>query len=159
MLVAPIAHVEAIDRGVLNDCLVRWGHRMGPWDRPSYREWAHALFRHGEPVAVAVAVAAQLIKEPVAGLMRAEAFELGRLCASGPHLNRVMLRLWRDFVGSEIAARHGYEWVVSYQDLAMHNGNTYRFDGWTRLGRSRSGTDKRSGKVGRDKTIWGWRYG
>jgi hypothetical protein len=47
-------------------------------------------------------------------------------------------------------------WAVSYQDEALHDGDTYRFDGWTRLARSRSGTDHRSGKRDRNKTIWDW---
>ncbi len=44
----------------------------------------------------------------------------------------------------------------SYQDADMHSGNTYRFDGWTRIGFSSSGTDIRSGRKGRRKWIWHW---
>jgi len=50
----------------------------------------------------------------------------------------------------------GYPFAISYQDADLHNGNTYRFDGWKRIGRSKSGVDTRSGRKGRDKIIWLW---
>ena len=34
-LVAPIAHIEAIERADLNRLLVVWGHRMGAYTRPT----------------------------------------------------------------------------------------------------------------------------
>lgn len=154
MLVAPIASLEAIDRGELNRRLVQWDHRMGPWERPSYREVFHALCHHGEPIAVTAA--GDLIRETCAGLDRSQAFELGRLCAARPDLCRAMLRLWRELIFPSLCRAHGWSWVVSYQDAAMHSGNLYRFDGWTKLGESRSGTDARSGRKGRSKVIWGW---
>ena len=55
-----------------------------------------------------------------------------------------------------LCAVHGWSWVVSYQDAVAHTGNLYRFDGWVRVGESRSGTDSRSGRKGRNKIIWGW---
>ena len=100
--------------------------------------------------------AGALIRERVAGLSRAEAVELGRLCAATPHLCRPMLRLWREMVLPDLARAYGYRWAVSYQDAALHTGNLYRFDGWVRLATSRSGTDPRSGRKGRNKVIWGW---
>ncbi|MCY4428900.1 MAG: hypothetical protein OXC11_00705 [Rhodospirillales bacterium] len=160
MLAPPIAHLEAINRATLNACLEQWGHRMGPYLRPSYKnDWMHALFHNGDPVAVAAA--SQLIAPRVAGFSRAEAFELARLCAARPHLNRVMLRLWREFVGVSIAQQEGYRAVVSYQDKKQHTGNTYRFDGWARLAESRSGTDARAlagTRSGRSKIIWAWEF-
>lgn len=154
-LITPIAHLEEIEIDQANDCLVRWGHKMGPFRRPNGHRWAHALFEQGQPVAVTVASA--LVNQTCAGLTRDQAVELARLCASRPGLCRVMLRLWREMILPALAVARGYRWAVSYQDEDLHNGATYRFDGWTNLARSHSGTDRRSGRPGRDKTIWGWR--
>jgi hypothetical protein len=151
MLFPPIAHLEAIDRGVLNRALVAWQHKMGPWERPDFgKARFHGLFHNGE--LVAIAATDQLIAETCAGLGRHEALELGRLCAVRPGLCRPMLRLWREF----IFPAYGYRWAVSYQDAIEHSGNLYRFDGWVKLGTSSSGTDQRSGAKGRRKVIWGW---
>ena len=155
-LAPAICHVEQVDLEVANKALVAWGHRMGPCKRPNADIWAHALFEHGEPVAVTIA--AGLIAETCAGFTRAEAFELARLCAARPTLCRVMLRLWREMVAPAICRVHGYRWAVSYQDKALHTGNTYRLDGWDVVGESRSGTDRRSGRKGRSKRIWGWEF-
>jgi hypothetical protein len=154
MLIAPIAHLAAISRAELNVCLVKWGHRMGPWKRPDYGEWFHALFHNGD--LVAVTAAGSLIRDTCAGLTRIDAVELGRMCAVRPHLCRPMLRLWREFVFPDLCRAHSYRWAVSYQDAVMHTGDLYRFDGWVALGRSRSGTDQRTGRKGRDKVIWGF---
>ena len=83
---------------------------------------------------------------------REECCELSRLCCERPDLCRVVLRLWREFVFPAT----GKHWAISYQDAVAHTGNLYRFDGWVRLGKSRSGTDQRSGRRGRNKVIWGW---
>lgn len=64
----------------------------------------------------------------------------------------MVLRLWREFVFPAM----GYQFAISYQDAALHSGNLYRFDGWTRIGYSSSGTDARSGRRGRNKFIWQW---
>jgi len=154
LLVPPIQHVAEIGIDDANALLVAWGHLMGPCRRPNAQAWAHAMFMHGEPVAVAVT--ASLVRETCAGLTRAEAIELARLCAGRPWLNRAMLRIWREAVLPPLCRAYGWSWAVSYQDELAHSGNTYRFDGWTVLGRSSSGTDKRSGRKGRRKTIWGW---
>lgn len=154
MLAPPIAHVEAIDRDMLNRALVAWQHKMGPWERPDFgRARFHGLFNNGDLVAVTAADG--LIRAEVCELSRDQAIELGRLCAARPDLCRAMLRLWREFVFPAL----GYPWAVSYQDAAQHTGNLYRFDGWVRLGASSSGTDQRSGKRGRRKVIWGWSAG
>lgn len=149
----PLLNFDSVDRAELNARLAEWGHRMGPCRRP-HEGWSHGLFSEGEMVAVTAADT--LIRERVAGLTRAEALELSRVCASRPELCRVVLRLWREFVFRPLAAQRGYTWAVSYQDEALHRGDLYRFDGWLPLARSRSGTDPRSGRRGRDKTIWGW---
>lgn len=149
----PSVSFEPIDRTELNRCLVAWGHRMGAINRPS-SGWSHGL-RHGGEL-VAVVATDVLIRARVAGFSRAEAIELSRLCAARPELSRVVLRLWRAFVFPELARRRGCLWAISYQDAALHRGDLYRFDGWVRIGRSRSGRDTRSGRVGRRKVIWGW---
>jgi antitoxin VapB len=154
MLASPIAYMAEIDRTDLNRALVAWGHQMGPWERPDYREWRHGLFQNGK--LVAVTAAATLIRASVAELSRSDAIELGRLCADRPTLCRVMLRLWREFVFPPICEAHGYSWAISYQDACLHTGATYRNDGWKVIGASSSGTDQRSGRKGRRKVIWGW---
>lgn len=143
-----------IGRDTLNQCLVAWGHKMGPVRRPT-GGWSHALLVDGEPVAVAATDT--LIRPRVAGLTRHEAVELSRLCAARPDLSRVALRLWRSFVFPALCEECGFTWALSYQDAALHSGNLYRFDGWVRLATSRSGTDPRTGRKGRRKIIWGWR--
>jgi antitoxin VapB len=137
-----------------NACLVKWGHRMGRLTRPFGKGWHYALSVDGRPVAVAMS--STLIRECVGGglshLTRENCIELSRLCAERPGLCRVALRLWREFVFPTL----GYRYAISYQDADLHNGNTYRFDGWRRAGFSHSGTDTRSGRRGRNKWIWVW---
>ena len=155
MLVPPFISFDAIGREELNSCLVAWGHKMGPWHRPNYGcEVFHGLCHNGE--LVAVTAAARMIPEATAGLSRDEAFELGRVCAARRDLNRATLRLWRAFVFPAFCKAHGWKWVISYQDAALHSGDLYRFDGWVKLGHSNSGSDARSGKRGRRKVIEGW---
>jgi hypothetical protein len=115
---------------------------------------AHGLHQHDR--LVAVTITAPLVRETCGGLTRAEAVELARLCAERTDLCRVMLRLWREMVFPALSQVHGWQWAVSYQDEAIHNGATYRFDGWVQIGRSRSGSDARSGRKGRSKAIWAW---
>jgi hypothetical protein len=142
-----------ISRSALKDCLIDWSHTMGPVRRPTHG-WSHGL-RHGDDL-VAVVAADTLIRPNVAGFSRAEAIELSRLCAARRDLCRVALRLWRAFVFPALAEARGIRWALSYQDVRRHSGDLYRFDGWVMLGRSRSGTDPRTGRIGRDKRIWGW---
>lgn len=150
----PIMHIAQIDLSEANRLLLAWGHRMGPCNRPDYGIWCHGLFEHGEPVAVTVT--ATLIRETCAGLTRDEAVELARLCASRPRLCRIMVRAWSEIILPALGRVHGYVWGVSFQDAAIHHGYTYRSDGWLPIGKSRSGTDPRSGRKGRNKVIWGW---
>jgi hypothetical protein len=152
----PLVSFQTISLGELNECLVLWNHKMGPLHRPDFGDGRyHALFHEGRPVAVAAA--SQLIAPHVGGglshLKRETTVELSRLCAESPHLNRVVLRLWREFVFPCL----GVEAAISYQDAVIHSGNLYRFDGWRRSSlKSNSGTHSRSGKRGRSKWIWVW---
>lgn len=151
MLVAPILHLEQIDNDVADAALIRWQHRMGPCRRPAGVLVSHGLFAHGK--LCALTVTADLVGPTCAGLNRQQAIELARLCAERSDLCRVMLRIWREFVFPAF----GHDWAVSYQDEALHSGNTYRFDGWQKLAEKQaSGTDTRSGRKGRVKTVWGW---
>jgi len=149
----PFVCFEPVELAQANECLVAWGHKMGPCIRGNARGWSHALICEGKPVAVTIT--ASLIRDAVGnapGLNRENTIELARLCAVRPGLCRVAIRLWREFVFPSL----GYRYAISYQDSELHNGNTYRFDGWKRISRSRSGFDSRSGKKGRDKWVWLW---
>jgi hypothetical protein len=154
MTLIPAVTFEEIGLAHANELLQAWAHRMGPLERGNSAGVHYALLHEGRPVAVAMA--ASLIRECVGGgnqhLTRENCIELARLCAARPGLCRVALRLWREFVFPNM----GYAAAISYQDADLHNGNTYRFDGWTQVGRSRSGTDARSGRKGRNKLIWAW---
>jgi hypothetical protein len=137
-----------------NRLLATWQHKMGPLRRGNQGAICHALFHDGNPMALTTA--STLISPVVGGgcnwMTRDNTIELSRLCAERPGLCRVALRLWREFVFPAL----GYDYAMSYQDADLHNGNTYRFDGWQRVGRARSGTDTRSGRPGRDKWVWVW---
>ena len=145
---------EPVPLSKANECLIKWGHKMGALHRGNQGAICHALINEGK--AVAVTTASNLITPVVGGgcrwLKRENTIELSRLCAARSGLCRVALRLWREFVFPAL----GYEFAVSYQDSDLHNGNTYRFDGWERLARARSGADTRSGRPGRDKWVWVW---
>jgi antitoxin VapB len=151
----PLATFDSIEVHYANELLVRWSHKMGALERGNIsQQHAHALFAHGEPVAVVTT--SSLIRECVGGgmghLTRDNTVELSRLCAAEPWACRVALRLWREVVFPGI----GVPYAVSYQDAVMHSGNIYRFDGWKREGFSSSGTDQRTGRKGRRKWIWLW---
>lgn len=158
MLITPLAHIDAISRADLNQLLVAWGHRMGPYTRPNYTiEAHHALFEHGEPVAVSAA--GETVREVVGqtGIRREQCVELARLCAARRDLCRPMLRLWREMVFPAVAAVHKRQIAVSYQDEALHSGDLYRFDGWFLLGKGGGGgPDTRTGRPGRKMKIWAW---
>lgn len=155
MLLDPLVAFDAITVDELNDCLVRWGHKMGPWERPDFgADRFHGLRHHGD--LVAVTASSSMIPENTGGLRRDQACELGRVCAARRDLCRIVVRLWREFVFPDLCRARGWSWAISYQDAVLHDGGLYRFDGWVRLGTSHSGTDQRSGRRGRDKVIWGW---
>lgn len=151
----PLCSFEEIDLKDANACLVVWGHKMGELRRGNQDAWCQALFFAGRPVAVTTA--SYLISANVGGglshLTRDNTVELSRLCAERSGLCRVALRLWREFVFPSL----GFEFAMSYQDADLHNGNTYRFDGWRRHDvLLHSGKDTRSGRPGRDKYVWTW---
>jgi antitoxin VapB len=158
MLVPHIFHVERIDRADLNRCLVTWEHRMGAYTRPSAAiEAHHALFMHGKPIAVTAG--AETVRDTVGDTLlgRFEVVELARLCASSPEWCRVMLRFWREGLFPDIARAHGRQFAISYQDEALHTGNTYRNDGWVKIGKGGAkGADRRSDRQPRSCAIWGW---
>jgi antitoxin VapB len=156
MMLSPhVVTFDAINRDELNGCLIAWGHKMGPWNRPNYGDQCFHGLRHNDRL-VAVTAAAGLIRPQTCGLTRADACELGRGGAERRDLCRVALRLWREFVFPALCVARGWSWAISYQDAFAHSGDLYRFDGWIVLGRTRSGTDARSGKRGRNKVVWGW---
>lgn len=151
----PLATFDKIDLQDANRLLVEWQHKMGPLERGnSQAQHCHALFVHGEPIAIATT--SSLIREHVGGglshIDRSNGVELSRICAGQRWACRVVLRLWREAVFPGL----GVQYAVSYQDADMHSGNLYRFDGWTRAGFSSSGTDTRTGRRGRRKWIWTW---
>ena len=171
----PVAGLSAADPDWVNVLLKRWGHNLGPVKRP-FGSQAWSLDVDG--VAVAVAVSVSTVSAHVIGtengqpvrLERGEVVELGRLCADPAQrwATRPMLRLWR-----EVAARRwGYEYwppiaAVAYSQNSRHQGDIYRWDGWTRISsacgssgggtwsRKRSATDAVHGR----KSLWLWRYG
>lgn len=155
---SPLVSFDALGRDELNDCLVAWGHRMGPLRRPQYTVGlAHGIRLDGR--LVAVAATEQMIPARTCGLLRSEAFELARVCASGRSWCRVVVRLWRLAVFPAVSRAWGCPWAISYQDAVEHRGDLYRFDGWVRLGFSRSGPDARAPggpRPGRKKVVWGW---
>ena len=153
--VLPMVEFTNISLHEANTLLAAWGHKMGELKRGNQGAWCHALMANGEPQAVTTA--SHLIAGNVGGglkhLTRENTVELSRLCAVRPGLCRVALRLWREYVWPNL----GFEYAVSYQDADLHTGNTYRFDGWERVGQpARSGTDTRSGRQGRTKWVWLW---
>jgi hypothetical protein len=155
----PLVSFEAITLGEMNACLLAWEHKMGPLQRPDFGfSRFHGLRHNGE--LVAVVAADQMIAPETCGLRRHEALELTRLCACRPSLCRVALRLWREFVFPSLSDSWGKPWAISYQDRNLHDGDTYRFDGWVPIGTTRSGTDKRAAggepRRGRNKRVWAW---
>jgi len=149
-----ICTFEQVDLSEANKYLKKWNHKMGVLKRGNQSAICHILFNEGRPVGVTTA--SHLIRANVGGglkmLTRENTVELSRLCASKKNICRVALRMWREFVYPSL----GFDFAVSYQDAILHNGNTYKFDGWKKLGFSHSGTDKRTGRKGRDKWIWVW---
>lgn len=154
----PLVTFDEIPLARANECLVAWGHKMGPINRPMNGsvvsgggDTAHGLTFEGQ--LVAITTTSSLVSPNVAGrpdLNRSNTIELSRLCASSPHLCRVALRLWREFVFRPLDE----PFAMSYQDANLHTGATYKNDGWQIIGKSRSGTDTRSGRKGRSKVIW-----
>lgn len=159
MLFDPLVSFDTISTDELNDCLVRWDHKMGPLHRPQFGNLAcaHGLRHSGRLVAVVATDA--LVAQQTCGHTRQDSFELARVCAERPGLCRVAVRLWRAFVFPAICRHGGYSWAISYQDRVQHRGDLYRMDGWVRRGFTSSGTDPRGRdgmRKGRRKVVWGW---
>src|SRR5271154_2656092 len=110
----PLVTFDEIPLERANECLVAWLHKMGPINRPNFGgETSHGLSYQGE--LVAITTTSSLISANVANrddLTRANTIELSRLCSSSPHLCRVALRLWREFVFRPLK----YQFAISYQD-------------------------------------------
>lgn len=155
MSLFPTVTFDEISLPEANQCLASWGHKMGELRRGNQGALCYGLKHNGR--IVGIATASNLISPVVGGglshLTRENTIELSRLCAERPGLCRVVLRLWREFVFAQMS----YSYAMSYQDSDIHTGNTYRFDGWSREAFSRSGTDTRSGRKGRNKWIWVWK--
>lgn len=142
-----IVTFDAVSIADGNQLLTKWGHKMGPMNRPVGIQQAHALLHNGKPVAVCMT--ADLVRETVGEanfLNRKNCVELARLCAEDGDWNCVLLRLWR----LAIFPCFGREYAVSYHDAKLHTEDLYRFDGWEKVGYSRSGTDTRSVRKGRE---------
>jgi hypothetical protein len=177
----PVAGFSVVPLASANRLVAAWGHELGPITRPfGAQSWV--LDIDGEPVSVAVSVST--VSEHVAWtetrtegegddteviverrtMHRGQLVELGRLCSREPWANRVTLRLWR-----EVAAPRWPYWTptmaVSYSLNSRHDGQLYRFDGWTKAAddcgssgggawsRKRYATDAVHGR----KTLWLWR--
>lgn len=157
LLIDPLISFDRIDRDEMNECLVAWAHRMGPINRPTFKEPVDFGLRIcGELVAV---VAADSLIRPTCGFSRSDAFELSRLCAKDRALTRAAIRLWREVAMPLIVRAWGTPWAISYQNAVMHRGDLYRFDGWQRVGWSAGGADPRAagGTVSaKRRVIWGW---
>jgi hypothetical protein len=173
----PVAGLVPVPLDEANRLIAEWdNHDLGPVKRPFGAE-AWVLEVCSRPVSVAVS--ASTVSAVVRGegayadvvLKRGEVVELARLCtAPGQRwATRVMIRLWR-----EVAAQRWPYWhpaaAVSYSQNGKHDGQVYRFDGWTRIatrkGRSGGGGSGSWGKPVRAgdetygaKSLWMWRYG
>lgn len=159
----PPVGLYPMDPDDVNRLLDRWGHELGPCERP-YTQQGWALELDGYPISVALS--ASTVSPTVAGYRRTMVVELARLCAQPdyPWANRIMLRLWR-----EVCAPRWPDWpvqaAVSYS-LNTHTGNLYRFDGWEKrsmkCGSRGGGTYSRkrdpSELLAGKKTLWIWRY-
>lgn len=171
LLEVPAAGLYPIAVDEANRLLTEWGHKLGACTRPFHSE-AFALEVHGAPIALAISasiVSASVrwtrTDESSEGLERGQVVELARLAACERWACRVMLRLWR-----EICAPSWPCWAVrgavSYSHNAMHSGDLYRFDGWTKMredcGSGGGGTWSKSREadaaVAGRKTLWLWRY-
>ena len=133
---APVAGIVPVSTGEANALLTRWGHYLGPCERPFGQEgWV--LDVDGTPVAVAVS-ASTVSATTAGGYKRDEIVELARLCSDPQQrwATRPMLRLWR-----EVAARRWSYWpvraAVAYSASRRHEGDIYRFDGWRLVNESK----------------------
>ena len=118
-----------IKKDQANELIAAFGHPLGPFTRPfGYQAWGLAI----DGQAVAVAVSGSTVGATSAGYKRRQVVDLARIARHPDHpgIMRVMLRLWRDYLGP----RWDY-WDASVQAAVSYalpgkEGNLYRFDGW-----------------------------
>ena len=177
----PLAGFGRVHEDFANTLLVRWGHKLGPCNRPFRREgWTLDVEGLGP---VAVAVSASPVAEHMRGtedgepvqLERCEVVELARICAHPDHrwATRPMLRLWRQCAGHRYKMPEGGPpsplAAVSYSMDGLGDGGLYRFDGWTRIAKgvaraggggpsSRSNPVRKGDPTYGKKSLWLWRY-
>lgn len=161
-LLLPAAGLAVVPLNEANRLLAAWGHDLGPVHRP-FGSQAWVLHVGAEPVSAAVSVST--VSAVTAGYLRTQLVKLGRLCSREPWANRVMLRLWR-----EVAAPRWPYWkpfaAVSYSLNSRHDGQLYRFDGWTKItagagshgGGAWSRPQYAAPAAHGPKTLWLWRY-
>lgn len=122
-----------INKDQANELLVAFGHPLGPFTRPfGYQAWDLAI----DGQAVAVAVSGSTVGATAAGYKRREVVDLARIARHPDHpgIMRVMLRLWRDYLGPSWDYWDApVQAAVSYV-LPGKWGNLYRFDGWRKYG-------------------------
>lgn len=122
-----------ITRRQANDLLDHFGHPLGHFTRPfGFQAWGLAY----RGTAVAVAVSGSTVGSSAAGYGRFDVVDLARIARHPKHpgVMRVMLRLWRDYLGPLWAEAYWpVQAAVSY-GLPGKAGTVYRFDGWKRYG-------------------------
>lgn len=155
--IEPLISFDLIGRDEANDCLERWGHRMGPINRPIFRApMDFGLREMGELQGV---ICCDTLIRETCGFTRRDAFELSRMCAAAPRINRALIRLFTEFAFPAVTRAWGTPWAISYQNAKMHRGDLYRFDGWLRLRETCGGADPRAAKStvsAQKRVIWGW---
>lgn len=127
--------VRVIDlsRAEGNDLLTRWGHDLGPCNRPfGQDQWG--LVVNGSMVSMAVTastVSSTLEDERGMTWGRKQLGELARICSHPDHswATRPMLRLWRCVLVHRWAG-WPVQMAVSYASPGKA-GHIYRHDGWT----------------------------
>jgi antitoxin VapB len=157
MLIDPLVSFDLIDRDEANECLVRWGHKMGANNRPLYR--APIDFGLREMGELQGVICCDTLIRETCGLNRHTGFELSRLCAAAPRISRALIRLFTEFAYPAIVRTWGTPWAISYQNAKMHRGDLYRFDGWLRLRETSGGSDPRASDEtvsASQRVIWGW---
>lgn len=157
MLADPLVSFDLIDRDEANECLERWRHRMGPIKRPLFR--APIDFGLREMGELQGVICCDTLIRETCGFTRYDAFELSRMCAAAPRINRALIRLFTEFAQPAVARVWGTQWAISYQNAKMHRGDLYRFDGWLRLRETRGGPDPRAADTtvtANERVIWGW---
>lgn len=155
----PLISFDIIDHRTADAMLAEWGHFLGGCKRPFGRQ-SFGLHLEGE--LIAVAVSASTVNKKVAGQRRDECCELVRLCAKPGHqdITRPTLRLWRKV--APIAWGRQYwpvRYLVSYANSLRHDGEVYKFDGWSKVRRVRGGKSGPNAKWTRKKaydpkTVW-----